>query len=135
MHYRSKLRFRRFLRRFLHQDDPPERLARGLAAGMASALLPVAQLRIFVSLLFAWFVRGNKAVAILPQFISSQFSLTLIAFQLWLGGKVWRGSTHDHALMLSAARRISEVWDWSDPHRSVKRLASVLRPLPQGVRF
>src|SRR5258708_32426705 len=105
MHYRSKLRFRRFLRRFLHQDDPPERLARGLAAGMASALLPVAQLRILVSLLFAWVVRGNKAVALRPKFITSHFSLTPIAFQLWRSGEGWRGKPHDHRTMSGAAQR------------------------------
>ena len=49
MFYRSRIRFRRFMRKLINRDDPPERVARGLAAGVFAATIPLPGLQIMLS--------------------------------------------------------------------------------------
>ena len=125
MVYRSRIHLRRFMRRTLHQDDPPERVARGLAAGVFAAAFPVTQLRLFLSLLFAWMVRGNKVASIVPQIFANFAVAPLLYFQLWIGAKVWPGSPSSTAMQ--SARKFSETWDWTNPEHSVHAFVSAFR--------
>lgn len=50
-------------------DDPPERIARGAAVGVAMGVLPTFGLGIVFSLAFAFVLRANKAASVLGSFI------------------------------------------------------------------
>ena len=59
---RSWISVRRFCRRILRQDDPPERIARGVSAGLFAGAIPLPGVQIPISLFLAWVVRGNAVV-------------------------------------------------------------------------
>lgn len=67
------VRFKRKARltylRILRIDDPPERIARGAAIGVAMGVLPTFGLGIILSLAAAFFLRANKAASVLGSFI------------------------------------------------------------------
>src|SRR4051794_38545586 len=101
MFYRSRIKFRRFVRKFLNRGDPPERIARGIAAGFFAAAFPLPGFQIFLSVACAWIVRGNAAVAIFPQFLSNAATMVPLAYaQFWIGTHIWpaTGPQVDHAL-------------------------------------
>ncbi len=66
-------RLRRMVRltylKILRIDDPPERIARGAAIGVAMGVLPTFGLGIILSLAFAFILRANKAASVLGSFI------------------------------------------------------------------
>jgi uncharacterized protein (TIGR03546 family) len=55
--------------RILRIDDPPERIARGAAIGVAMGVLPTFGLGIILSIAFAFILRANKAASVLGSFI------------------------------------------------------------------
>ncbi len=55
--------------RILRIDDPPERIARGAAIGVAMGVLPTFGLGTILSLAAAFVLRANKASAVLGSFI------------------------------------------------------------------
>jgi uncharacterized protein (DUF2062 family) len=55
--------------RILRIDDPPERIARGAAIGVAMGVLPTFGLGIILSIAFAFVLRANKAASVLGSFI------------------------------------------------------------------
>ncbi len=67
------VRFRRKARltylKILRIDDPPERIARGAAIGVAMGVLPTFGLGIILSLTAAFFLKANKAASVLGSFI------------------------------------------------------------------
>src|SRR3989337_2514993 len=67
------VRFKRKARltylRILRIDDPPERIARGAAIGVAMGVLPTFGLGTILSLAAAFILRANKAAAVLGSFI------------------------------------------------------------------
>lgn len=67
------VRFKRKARltylKILRIDDPPERIARGAAIGVAMGVLPTFGLGIILSLAAAFILRANKAASVLGSFI------------------------------------------------------------------
>ncbi len=57
--------------RVLHADDPPHRLALGIAVGMFVTLLPLIGIQMMLSVFLAWLVRANKLVGIPLVWISN----------------------------------------------------------------
>jgi len=55
--------------RILRIDDPPERIARGAAIGVAMGVLPTFGLGTLFALAFAFVFRANKAASVLGSFI------------------------------------------------------------------
>jgi len=55
--------------RILRIDDPPERIARGAAIGVAMGVLPTFGLGIILSLAAAFILKANKAASVLGSFI------------------------------------------------------------------
>lgn len=100
------------LRRALGLRDSATRIARGAAGGFFAAAFPLPGFQIPLSILCAWLLRGNKAVAILPQFISNAGTmLPLAVLQFKIGSLLWplRAGVSDAVYAAKLA------WDWSDP--------------------
>jgi len=55
--------------KILRIDDPPERIARGAAIGVAMGVLPTFGLGIILSIAAAFVLRANKAASVLGSFI------------------------------------------------------------------
>lgn len=55
--------------KILRIDDPPERIARGAAIGVAMGVLPTFGLGIILSIATAFVLRANKAASVLGSFI------------------------------------------------------------------
>ncbi|HEY3323977.1 MAG TPA: DUF2062 domain-containing protein [Planctomycetota bacterium] len=134
MLYRSRVRIRRLARKVLHSDDTPERIARGIAAGFFACAFPLPGLQIPLSLLCAWLVRGNKIVAVIPQFISNGLTMPLITYgQLWLGTRLWPGSSANLNQSWSVLSAVAVNWSWLEPGHSVRALLDALTALGSGV--
>jgi cardiolipin synthase len=130
MRYRLRIRLRRIARKVLHTGDPPERVARGLAAGVMGAAFPLPGLQIPISLLFAWIARGNKAVSILPQFISNAGTMLPLAYlQFRLGARLWPGRAAEVEEALSGLKDAANAWTWSAPAASVRELGRAVGAL------
>jgi len=130
MLFRSRIRIRRVVRKLVNRDDPPERIARGIAAGFFAAAVPLPGLQIMLSFLLAWAVRGNKAVAVMPQFLSNAGTMVPLAYlQLWLGMKIWPGRVGDVDAAVQTLRTASDAWTWSDPKSSVGILGQAMTEL------
>ena len=55
--------------KILRIDDPPERIARGAAIGVAMGVLPTFGLGIILAIAIAFILRANKAASVLGSFI------------------------------------------------------------------
>lgn len=69
-------RHRRQLRRFvyhnlLHADDPPHKLALGMAVGIFVALTPTVGIQMVIAGFLSWMLRANKAVSVAVVWISN----------------------------------------------------------------
>ena len=73
----------------LHADDPPHRLALGIAVGMFVALLPLIGIQMVLSVALAWLVRANKAVGVALVWISNPLTMVPLYYPgYWLGCKL-----------------------------------------------
>jgi cardiolipin synthase len=127
---RTWINVRRFLRRILRQDDPPERIARGVSAGLFAGAIPLPGVQIPVSFFLAWLVRGNAAVAVIAQAVSNPFTAVPMAIaEYQLGIWLWPGETIDSDMALATLRSAGEAWIWSEPFTSLGRFASAVGDL------
>ena len=98
VHIRIKRAARLNYLKLLRLNDPPERIARGAAIGVAMGILPTFGLGTLLSLACAFILRANKAAAIVGSFImnplTSPFFWTLSVI---LGSVVLR---EDRAAMM-----------------------------------
>ncbi|MCY3021724.1 MAG: DUF2062 domain-containing protein [Planctomycetota bacterium] len=142
MLYQTRIRLRRILRKILGTGDPPERVARGLAAGFFATAFPLPGFQIPLSVLFAWIVRGNKVVSIFPQFLSNAATMLPLAYlQYEVGSIFWPGTVAHVDQALAAVRTAGASWQWSAPLESLRVVAvaiaglgtDVLGPLALGV--
>lgn len=85
------IRFRPALRfiktRILHIDDSPERIARGIAAGLFTAWLPLFGLHIILAFIFAAILRANKAMALLFVWVSNPLTAVVIYYPCYRLGR------------------------------------------------
>lgn len=73
----------------LHADDPPHRLALGIAIGMFVTLLPLIGIQMMLTVFLAWMFRANKLVGIPLVWISNPLTIIPIYFpSYWLGCKL-----------------------------------------------
>lgn len=127
---RSRVKLRRFFRKILRQDDPPERIARGVSAGLFAGAVPLPGVQIPLSLFLSWIVRGNVAVSILSQAISNPFTAVPMAIAEYrLGVWLWPGDTIDSDFALAALKSAGEAWIWSEPLASLGRFLSTVGDL------
>lgn len=73
----------------LHADDPPHRLALGIAIGMFVTFLPLIGLQMMISVFLAWLLRANKLVGVPLVWISNPFTAIPIYYPCYsLGCKL-----------------------------------------------
>ncbi|MBI1368923.1 MAG: DUF2062 domain-containing protein [Planctomycetes bacterium] len=107
-HVRARIRLysaitRRFvLHNLLHADDPPERLARGVAIGLFVAFTPTIGFQMGLVLFLAWLFRANKLIGLPMVWISNPVTLVPIYYPCYKLG-----------VMLTRMTPVNAKW-WSD---------------------
>lgn len=74
-------RFKRWLKLHYYKvvriDDPPDRIARGVAIGVFMGIFPTFGLGIIVAIIFAYILKANRASAVLGSFIMNPFTIPI----------------------------------------------------------
>jgi len=94
-----RVRYRRFNRRarrfivhhVLHADDPPYKLAMGVAVGVWLTFLPLVGIQMLLNVVVAWMLRANPIVGIPIVWISNPVTVVPIYYSLYLFGTVLLG--------------------------------------------
>ena len=95
--------------------DPPERIARGIFAGVFTTFTPFFGLHFIVAFLIAKLVRGNVIAALLATFFGNPLTfvpITVVSLRLghWiLGSDLDREM--DHSVMRSFFKASDDLWD------------------------
>ncbi len=97
------------LHRLRRLPDSPERIAKGIGAGIMVSFTPLFGLHFFAAVALAWGVRGNILAALLATFVGNPFTFPLIAVSaLELGNLILgRGHTVTLGSMMRAMRAAS----------------------------
>lgn len=83
-----KRRSRRFVfHSILHADDPPHRLAAGLAIGMFITFTPTVGFQMILTAFFAWLLRANKVVGLPIVWISNPVTIPPIFYLCYRVGR------------------------------------------------
>lgn len=75
----------------LHADDPPHRLAMGVAIGVFVTFTPTVGFQMMLVVLLAWLLRANKAVGVPIVWISNPATVVPIFFACYLVGELILG--------------------------------------------
>ncbi len=130
--YRLLVKARRFLvHNVLHADDPPHRLALGVAIGMFVAITPTGGVQSVLVVLLAWLLGDNKVVGLPLVWISNPATAVPIYYPCYrlghtiLGGESvtrdwWRELAQGP---ISKAQSVEFYWS---------RLMQVIEPLVVG---
>lgn len=91
--------------------DSPERVARGVFAGVFVSFLPLFGFHVLSGALLAWIMRGNIIAAIIGTFLGNPLTyvaITWVALRMgyWILGRDWR----DGAAMESIGESFGEAW-------------------------
>ncbi len=70
----------------LHADDPPHRLALGIAIGMFVTFTPLIGFQMVLSVFLAWLLRANKLVGVPLVWISNPFTIIPIYYPCYVVG-------------------------------------------------
>lgn len=70
----------------LHADDPPHRLALGIAIGTFVTFTPLIGLQMILSVFLAWVFRANKVVGVPIVWISNPFTIIPIYYPCYVVG-------------------------------------------------
>lgn len=121
------------LRKALRDADGAPRIARGVAAGFFAAAFPLPGLQIPLSLIAAFLVRGNRVVAVLPQFLANAGTfIPMIYLEYRIGTWIWPASAEDAERALAGVSRAADAWRWSLPLTSAWAFVSELGALGAG---
>lgn len=121
------------LRKALREADGAPRIARGVAAGFFAAAFPLPGFQIPLSLAAAFLVRGNRVVAVLPQFLANAGTfLPMIYLEYKIGTWLWPASAEDAERALAGLSRAADAWRWSLPLASAWRFTEELGALGVG---
>lgn len=80
--------------KILRIDDPPERIARGAAIGVAMGVLPTFGLGIIFALAAAFILRANKAASVLGSFIMNPVTTPFFWTASLLTGSLLTGNDY-----------------------------------------
>lgn len=75
----------------LHADDPPEKLARGVAIGVFITFTPTIGVQMALVVFFAWLLRANKLVGLPLVWISNPVTFIPIFFPSYVIGAMVLG--------------------------------------------
>lgn len=124
--------------KILHADDPPHRLALGIAIGMFVTFTPLIGFQMMISVFLAWLLKANKLVGVPLVWISNPFTFVPIYYPCyWIGCKVlgaqvmtdeWEGIGQSWQDLLAdpATRWVDKVKFWGG------NLMEVIEPLWVG---
>lgn len=89
-------RFRRRVQRFvfsnvLHADDPPHRLALGVAIGIFVTFTPTIGFQMALVVFLAWLLRANKVVGVPLVWITNPATIVPIYYPCYVVGRVLLG--------------------------------------------
>jgi len=87
-------RLRKWLRDLSGLDDPPHKIAKGLALGIFVGFLPIMGIQMAVVLPFALLFRGNKMAAIAGVWISNPITVIPIYYVDYLFGLLFTPYEH-----------------------------------------
>jgi uncharacterized protein (DUF2062 family) len=83
---------RRFiLRKVLHADDPPHKLALGVALGVFLAFTPTVGFQTLLVVFFAWVLRANKVVGLPLVWITNPATIVPIYYSCYIIGRLLLG--------------------------------------------
>ncbi|MDP2690095.1 MAG: DUF2062 domain-containing protein [Deltaproteobacteria bacterium] len=94
IHVKAKRRLRLTYLRILRIDDPPERIARGVAIGVCMGILPTFGAGIILSFVIALILKANKAAAVLGSFIMNPLTTPLFWSASILIGSLITGQSY-----------------------------------------
>ncbi len=77
----------------LHADDPPHRLALGIAVGMFVTMTPLIGFQMMITIFLAWLLRANKLVGIPLVWISNPVTFIPIYYPCYRLGCLLLGET------------------------------------------
>jgi cardiolipin synthase len=121
-------RVRYALRRELGYRSPASRIARGMSAGFFAVAVPLPVAQLPLSILLAWFVRGAKGIAILPQlFTSLGISFPLAIVQFKIGAELWPWHTPASGHAIRTLDALIVEWQWGSVFDSAANLYPALR--------
>ena len=110
-----------FLKRTFSRGGSPERLGRGVAAGIVGAFFPLSVFRFPAALFAALFLRGNRAVTLLPPLVMCIFEpVFLNAIPCRFAGALWRRYADGLSSVAVEMRFANESWLWLHPLDSFK---------------
>ncbi|MFN7004349.1 MAG: DUF2062 domain-containing protein [Roseinatronobacter sp.] len=97
------------MHRLRRLPDSPERIARGIAAGVAVSCTPLFGLHFIAAASLAWILRGNILASLLATFFGNPFTFPVIAFSaLELGGFLL--GRERSAKANEAIRAFGDIW-------------------------
>lgn len=77
----------------LHADDPPHKLALGVAIGIFVAFTPTVGFQMVLAVFLSWLLRANKAVGVPLVWISNPATLAPIFYPCYVVGRLLLGRT------------------------------------------
>jgi len=89
---RPAVRFVKF--RILHVDDTPERIARGVAIGLAVAFSPFLGFHMIIALTIAALLKANKVLAVAMVWLSNPLTLLPVYLPAYMVGRSLVGWVH-----------------------------------------
>ncbi len=109
----------RYVNGVFERGGSPERLARGIAAGMLGVFFPLRFVRFLAAFLAAVFFRGNKVAALIVPAVAVLFDLQFIArFEIELAQYFWMTGSPDWHAALAGFNASDFLWTWLHPAAS-----------------
>lgn len=126
-------RTRRYvLHNILHADDPPHKLALGIALAMFVTFTPTVGFQMVLVFFLAWLLRANKAVGVPLVWLSNPVTIPPIFFGCyWVGAIVMGTELNDFAWFQTLAAEQPPGW-WAKVTYYIEKLMEIAAPLWLG---
>lgn len=100
-------RTRRYiLHNILHADDPPHKLALGIALAMFVTFTPTVGLQMVLVFFLAWLLRANKVVGVPLVWLSNPVTIPpIFYFNYWVGSVVMGSQLNDFNWFVESVRQ------------------------------
>lgn len=113
---RNRGRFLRWLRyqyiRVVRLEDSPEKVAGGLALGVALGVLPSFGLGIIIALFAAGLFRVNRAAAVVGTLVMNPWTATFFWALSYLSGSLILGQDlHETIALVKTLKQRSDLWE------------------------
>lgn len=126
---RLKRRVRHFLfHSVLHADDPPHRLALGIAIGVFTTFTPTVGLQMMIVVFLAWLFGANKVVGIPFVWITNPATIIPIFYSCYRMGQVFLGRPNVGLGWWAKMSERPERW-WPRVHFYWDRFMEIATPL------